>query len=50
MRHEMSLLLLSSLLLLPLNTSIRFYERLARSKGNSKAVVVAASKLLTVVY
>lgn len=33
------------------NTSItRFYERLAKIKGNSKAVVAAASKLLKVVY
>ena len=33
------------------NTSItKFYERLARSKANSKAVVAAASKLLKVVY
>jgi hypothetical protein len=33
------------------NTSItRFYEKLARSKGNLKAVVAAASKLLKVVY
>jgi transposase len=33
------------------NTSItKFYERLAKIKGNSKAVVAAASKLLKVVY
>ena len=28
----------------------RFYQRLAKKKGNSKAAVVAASKLLRVVY
>lgn len=28
----------------------KFYQRLARKKGNSKAAVAAASKLLKIVY